>query len=84
MLKSPKTNTLADGLFERTSSMLDQIAPKTVQKGKEGDCERKKIRMTLNEANPVKNISKNLQSFLEISPMQKEVLGCKTMHMKGR
>ena len=28
---------------------------------------------TLSEVKPVKNISKNLQSFLEISPMQKEV-----------
>ena len=29
---------------------------------------------TVNEVKPVKNISKNLQSFLEISPVQKEVL----------
>ena len=29
---------------------------------------------TLSEVKPVENISKNLQSFLEISPMQKEVL----------
>ena len=29
---------------------------------------------TLSEVKLVKNISKNLQSFLEISPMQKEVL----------
>ena len=29
---------------------------------------------TLSEVKPVKNISKNLQSFLEIGPMQKEVL----------
>ena len=28
---------------------------------------------TLSEAKPVENINKNLQSFLEISPMQKEV-----------
>ena len=28
---------------------------------------------TLSKVKPVKNISKNLQSFLEISPMQKEV-----------
>ena len=28
----------------------------------------------LSEVEPVKNISKNLQSFLEISPVQKEVL----------
>ena len=30
--------------------------------------------MTLSEVKQVENISKNLQSFLEISPMQKEVL----------
>ena len=29
---------------------------------------------TLNEVKPVENISKNPQSFLEISPVQKEVL----------
>ena len=29
---------------------------------------------TLSEAKLVENISKNLQSFLEINPMQKEVL----------
>ena len=29
---------------------------------------------TLNEVKPVENITKNLQSFLELSPMQKEVL----------
>ena len=28
----------------------------------------------LNDIKPVKNISKNLQSFLEIRPVQKEVL----------
>ena len=29
---------------------------------------------TMNEVKPVENIRKNLQSFLEISPVQKEVL----------
>ena len=29
---------------------------------------------TLREVKPVENISKNVQSFLEISPVQKEVL----------
>ena len=29
---------------------------------------------TLSEVMPLENISKNLQSFLEISPVQKEVL----------
>ena len=34
MLKSPKTNTLADVLIETTSSMLDEIESKTVHKDK--------------------------------------------------
>ena len=45
---------------------------------------RGKRSLTLSEIKPAKNISKNLQSFLEVSPMQKEVLpyiNCKTMHM---
>ena len=36
MLKSPKTNT-ADGLIERTSTVLEEIASKTVHKDKESD-----------------------------------------------
>ena len=35
---------------------------------------RGKRRKTLSEVKPLKNISKNLQSFQEISPMQKEIL----------
>ena len=35
-VKSPKTKT-ADGLIERTSSMLDEIESKTVHKAEEGD-----------------------------------------------
>ena len=36
--------------------------------------DRGKRSKTPGEVKPVKNISKNLQSFLEISPVQKEVL----------
>ena len=36
--------------------------------------DRGKKSKTLSGVKPVKNISKNLQSFLEISPVQKEVL----------
>ena len=53
--------------------MFDQIESKTMQKDKEGDPQRKTSK-TLSEVKPVENISKNLQSFLEISPVQKEVL----------
>ena len=35
---------------------------------------RGKRSKTLSDVKPVENINKNLQSFLEISPMQKEVL----------
>ena len=35
--------------------------------------DRGKRSKALSEVKPVKNISKNLQSFLEIRPMQKEV-----------
>ena len=36
--------------------------------------DRGKRSKTLSEVKPVENIGKNLQSFLEISPEQKEVL----------
>ena len=36
--------------------------------------DRRKRSKALSEVKPVENISKNLQSFLEISLMQKEVL----------
>ena len=53
--------------------MLDEIASKTCIKTKKV-IDRGKRSMTLSEVKPVKNIRKNLQSFLEISPVQKEVL----------
>ena len=37
MLKSPETNTLADGLIMRTSSILDEIESKIEHKDEEGD-----------------------------------------------
>ena len=36
--------------------------------------DREKAIKTLSEVKQVKNISKNLHSFLEVSPVQKEVL----------
>ena len=36
--------------------------------------DRGKRSKTLSDVKPVKDISKNLESFLEISPVQKEVL----------
>ena len=47
--------------------MLDEIESKAIKR-------IEKRRKILSEVKPVKNISKNLQSFLEISSVQKEVL----------
>ena len=49
--------------------LLDEIASKTMHKEVINRGKRSK---TLNEVNPVKNISKNPESFLEIHPLQKE------------
>ena len=52
--------------------MLDEIESKIVHKEEEM-IDRGKRNKTLSEAKPVENISKNLQSFLERSQVQKEV-----------
>ena len=49
--------------------------------------DRGKRSKTLSEVKPVENISKNPQSFLEISSIQKKFfiyINCKTMHMSNR
>ena len=49
--------------------------------------DRGKRSKTLSEVKPVENISKNLQSFLEISLVQKKSffhINCETMHMSTR
>ena len=48
--------------------MLDEIESKTVQKQKKV-INRGKRSKTLSEVKPDKNISKKLQSFIEICPM---------------
>ena len=53
--------------------MLNEIESKTVHKDKDGINWGKKSK-TLSEVKLVENISKNTQSFLETSPMQKKVL----------
>ena len=73
MLRLPKTNILADGLMERTSSMLDGIESKAYIKKKKVINKGKRSK-TLSKVKPVKNINKSPQSFLEISTIQKEVL----------
>ena len=54
--------------------MLDEIASKTVYREKEDYLSIKKRNTKLNKVELVENINKNSQSFLEISPSQKEVL----------
>ena len=50
-LKSPKTNTLANELIERTSSMLDKTESETMHKDEEGDELRKKQDIQWSKAN---------------------------------
>ena len=61
--------------MERTSSMLDKIESKTMHKDKKNMISSGKRSKTLSEVKPAENTSKNLnlQSFLEISLVQKEV-----------
>ena len=53
--------------------MLDEIESKPCTKLKKVT-DRGKSSKTLSEVKPFENINKNLQGFLEISPVQKEVL----------
>ena len=79
-VKSPKKNTLTDGLIEKTSSVLDAAASKTVQR-------TGKRRKELSEVKPLENKNKNQQSFLEACRVQKEVffhINCETIHMSIR
>ena len=53
--------------------MLDEIESKT-KHNKEKMIDKGKRSKTMSEVKPVKNIRKNPQRFIEISPDQKEVL----------
>ena len=53
--------------------MLDEIEAETVHNDEEGDYRGKRSNK-LSEVKSVEKISKNLQSFLDINAMQKEVL----------
>ena len=53
--------------------MLDETQSKAVNKGKKV-IDRGKRSKTLSEVKSVENISENLQSFLEISRMEEEIL----------
>ena len=49
--------------------------------------DRRKGNKTLSEVKPVENISKNPQSFLDISPVKRKSflhINCKIMHMNNR
>ena len=54
--------------------MLDEIESKIVHKDEERLIDRGERSKILSEVRAVQNISKNLQSFLWVSPVQKEVL----------
>ena len=51
---------------------------KAVHKNEEGNQQRKKSKR-LSKVKPAQNMSKNPQSFLEISPVQKEVLSSRNL-----
>ena len=55
MLKSPNTNTLADRLIERTSSMLDETGLKPCIKTKKVVARGNRSK-TLSQVKPVKSI----------------------------
>ena len=59
-------------MIKRTTSMLDETESKTITMKKVID--RGKRSKTLSEVKLFENISWNLQIFLEIHPLQKEVL----------
>ena len=61
MIKTSKTNALADGLIERTSYMLDEIASKPCTK-KKMVINRGKISKVQNKVKSVKNINKKESS----------------------
>ena len=69
-LKFPKANTLADGLIERTLSMLDKHYQK-LRKKKRTMIDR--LNKIMSRVKPVENINENPQSFLEKSYLYKEV-----------
>ena len=80
-VKSLRTNTLADGLIERASSMLDgtpsQLCTKKMVINRGGKNE------VPNKVKPVKNTP----SFLKTIPMEKEDflhINSKAMHMSTR
>ena len=71
-IKVPKDKQISRWV-DQENPMLDEIESKTVHNDKEV-IDKGKRSKTLSDVKQVKNISKNLQSFLEISPGQKEAL----------
>ena len=68
MLKSSNTNSLADEWIKVASPMLDKMESKTMHNHKKV-INRGNRSKTMSEVEPVQNSIKNLQSFLEISPV---------------
>ena len=63
--------------------MLDEIESKLCIKKKKM-IDKGKTNKTMSEVKPVENVSKNPQSFLEVSFMRKEVLLSHKLYMKSR
>ena len=60
--------------------MLDGIVSKTMYKIEDDRLRKKKLKK-LNKVKPIQNISENPLSFLEMSPVQKDVLPSHKLHM---
>ena len=74
-IKVPKDkHTSADGLIERTSSMLDETKSKIIHRKIKKVIDRRKRSKILSEVKPVKNICKSPQRLLEVIPVKKGVL----------
>ena len=78
-VKVPKDKYISRWFDQRTSSMLDEINQKPSIMTKKV-IDRGKRSKTLSEVKQVENISKDLQSFLEISHIQKEALTSHKLH----
>ena len=78
MLKSPRTNILAD---------VDKDAQRRTKVHKDEDSDHYRKRSNApSEVKPLENISKNLQSLLEMLCKSKSFLhiNCKTMYLSSR
>ena len=81
MLKSPKTNTLADELMERILSVLDEIELKAMQNHQEGD--QKKKSETLSEVRLIEKVRICRVFYVPCKRKSFLLLNSKTMHISN-